>query len=59
VLRIVAKDYQETYPQAAPTVKEDFYVYDILTGAPNQKQATSLRTKLNSLLMEAGMTLQK
>ena len=59
VLRKVAQDCQDTYPQAAEIIRSSFYVDDVLTGAPSEKEAIHLREQLNKLLKYAGMILRK
>ena len=59
VLRQVAHDYKEKFPEAAAVVLSTFYVDDCLTGADTVEEAQALRESLNALLFEAKMTLRK
>ena len=59
VLGQVAEDYKEAYSEPARLINENFYVDDVLMGTFTIEEATQIRTGLNSLLKEAGMTLRK
>ena len=57
VLRQVAEDYQQDFPIAAESIRTEFYVDDVLTGANTINEAKIIREELNSLLFKAGMKL--
>ena len=59
VLRRLAEDYEQEYPEAAALVWEDFYVDGLLTGAESAQHAIVLRHQLNTLLEKASMILRK
>ena len=59
VLRQLAQDYQEEYPNASAIVSTNFYVDDCLVGADTLQDAISLREELNNMFDKAGMTLRK
>ncbi len=59
VLRHHASSHLTSHPTAARIVLSDFYVDDVLTGAPSTRQALSVFTDLRSLLSSAGMDLRK
>ena len=56
VLRQVAIDHQQEYPEAAALITSSFYVDDCLTGATNLKETVKLREDLNQLLGKTQMT---
>ena len=59
VLRQVAIDHQQEFPEAAALITSSFYVDDCLTGAANLQEAVKLREDINQLLGKAQMTLRK
>ena len=59
VLRQVAEDYQQDFLIAAESIRTEFYVDDVLTGANTIDEAKIIREELNSLLFKAGMKLRK
>jgi len=59
VLRQLAHDYKEQYPQAANIIRKHFYVDDCLTGADTLEEAINIRENLCKLLSCAGMNLRK
>ncbi len=59
VLREHATAHLSSHPIAANTVLNDFYVDDVLTGAPNVEDALHLQQQLYQLLYSAGMNLRK
>ena len=54
-----ALDNVHTYPQAAQTVLDSFYVDDGLTGADSKEEAVHLQKQLHLLFSGAGFTLRK
>ena len=59
VLRHHATTHLESHPTAANIILTDFYVDDVLTGAPTTDQAFQLFNDLRSLLSDACMDLRK
>ena len=59
ILRKLADDYKDTYPDAYQLIMDDFYVDDLITGTDSLERATFLRAQLNYLLSKAGMLLRK
>ena len=59
VLRQLAQDYQDQYPQAASIIMQNFYVDDVLTGASTLEEAQQKQVGLYKLLAEAKMLLRK
>ncbi len=59
VLRRHASSHLTSHPDAAKIVLNDFYVDDVLTGAPSTDQAFNVFKNLRSLLSDAGMDLRK
>ena len=59
VLRQLAINYKDQYPQAAAVIESSFYVDDCFTGAQTVTEATALKKQLYDLLQKAGMTLRK
>ena len=55
----VAEDYQQDFPIAAESIRIEFYVNDVLTGANTIYEPKIIREELNSLLFKAGMKLRK
>ncbi len=59
VLRRHAQTHLNTHPTAARTILSDFYVDDLLSGAPTTELALSLFRELRELCSAAGMDLRK
>ncbi len=59
VLRQLAQDHREEYPNASAIVPTNFYVDDCLVGADTLPEAIGLRNELNALFSRAGMNLRK
>ncbi|XP_065361884.1 uncharacterized protein LOC135955462 [Calliphora vicina] len=59
VLEQLAKDYQESHPNASKVLLEDFYVDDVITGASTQEELMLKREELLDLLSQAGLELSK
>ncbi|XP_037824935.1 uncharacterized protein LOC119613069 [Lucilia sericata] len=59
VLEQLARDYQESHPNASRILLEDFYVDDVLTGASSEEELILNRKELIDLLSQAGLELSK
>lgn len=59
VLKQLAKDEGEKYPNAASVVARDFYMDDLLSGGDTESEVVSLCEELISLLHLGGFTLHK
>ncbi|XP_043476349.1 uncharacterized protein LOC122507611 [Leptopilina heterotoma] len=55
----LAEDERESFPVASHTLKRDFYVDDLVTGAESYEKALSLRNNLMELLKKGGFNLRK
>ncbi|CAG7784968.1 unnamed protein product [Allacma fusca] len=55
----LATDLEETYPLAAPIVRRDFYMDDVLTGESTVARAIALQSELMGMMKEANFTLRK
>ncbi|XP_018396261.1 PREDICTED: uncharacterized protein LOC108774612 [Cyphomyrmex costatus] len=58
-LRKLAEDNSEKYPVGSRTVLNDFYVDDLVTGADNLQDASSIKIQTRLLLLEGGFELRK
>ncbi|XP_018402792.1 PREDICTED: uncharacterized protein LOC108779784 [Cyphomyrmex costatus] len=58
-LRKLAEDNSEKYPVGSGTVLNDFYVDDLVTGADNLQDASSIKIQTRQLLLEGGFELRK
>ena len=54
VLKQLADDEESKFPQAAPIVRDNFYVDDVLFGANDAAIASQLRKELEELLQQGG-----
>ncbi|XP_075151102.1 uncharacterized protein LOC142225212 [Haematobia irritans] len=59
VLEQLAMDYRESHPNASRILLEDFYVDDVITGAPTRDELMANRKELIDLLSRAGLELSK
>ncbi|XP_075150426.1 uncharacterized protein LOC142224530 [Haematobia irritans] len=59
VLEQLAMDYKESHPNASRILLEDFYVDDVITGAPTRDELMANRKELIDLLSRAGLELSK
>ncbi|XP_075155440.1 uncharacterized protein LOC142228802 [Haematobia irritans] len=59
VLKTLAKDSEETDPQASRILRTEIYVDDILSGAHDIASCTQYLTQLSQLLLSAGFPLRK
>lgn len=55
----IAQDNSELYPSAADAVAKDFYVDDLISGAPDVESAIKLRREISTMLAAAGFPLKK
>lgn len=58
-LQRLAKDAGQRFPAAAEPVKDDFYVDDFLSGAPDVQTALQLRREVSAMLESAGLPIKK
>lgn len=54
-----ALDHEAEFPQAAQTVRDDFYVDDLLTSAESVEEAITMKKNLIALLRKGGFELTK
>ncbi|XP_065082284.1 uncharacterized protein LOC135704729 [Ochlerotatus camptorhynchus] len=59
VLKQLAEDERENFPEAAEVLCKDFYVDDLFSGGPNVTETSKLREQLDSLLAKGGFQLRK
>ncbi|XP_062549772.1 uncharacterized protein LOC134214408 isoform X2 [Armigeres subalbatus] len=59
VLKELANDECEHFPQAAAVLRTDFYVDDLFSGTTTVEEAIQLRTQLDALLRKGGFELRK
>lgn len=59
MLRQIAIEQKEQYPEAAQVISQSFYMDDVLTGASTVEKALQLRRDLNSVLATGRMPLCK
>ncbi|XP_062535346.1 uncharacterized protein LOC134204550, partial [Armigeres subalbatus] len=57
--RQLADDEQQQHPTAAATLRKDFYVDDLYSGANSIDEAIELRQQLEALLLKGGFQLRK
>ncbi|CAB0028409.1 unnamed protein product [Trichogramma brassicae] len=58
-LRQLADDEEDEFPLAAPIVRNEMYMDDVLSGAFDVESATRKRNQLSALLSAGGFTLAK
>ncbi|XP_035228852.1 uncharacterized protein LOC118200965 [Stegodyphus dumicola] len=58
-LKQLSLDEESNFPLAVPVLRENFYMDDVLCGAPTLKEAKELQQQLISILQRAGMQLHK
>ncbi|GFX99531.1 integrase catalytic domain-containing protein [Trichonephila clavipes] len=51
--------YEENFPLAAPVLRENFYMDDVLCGAASLMEAKALKNQLSGILKKGGMELHK
>ena len=59
VLQKLADEEKEDLPLASSVTRQDFYVDDLMSGAPNVKDALELTTQLLELMRRGGLELRK
>ena len=59
VLRRIAEDHREEFPNAAEAVLKFFYVDDYLSGEDSEEEAAQRARELCGLLLKGQMTLRK
>ena len=59
VLRQLAADYADKFPNASQAILKSFYVDNFLSGADSVEEAVELRKSLNALLDKGRMTLSR
>ncbi|GFV19558.1 integrase catalytic domain-containing protein [Trichonephila clavipes] len=55
----LSKDEEKNFPFAAPVLRENFYMDDVLCGAASLMEAKALRNQLSGILKKGGMELLK
>lgn len=58
-LKQLADDEQMNFPVGAKTLREDFYVDDLLTGADKLDEIIKIRNEIKALLLQGGFKLHK
>lgn len=58
-LKQLADDFKDIYPEASRVIAEDFFVDDLLSGAPTVEEADTLRKQVIEILDSAVMKLRK
>lgn len=58
-LKQLAIENKDKYPEASKSLEEDFFVDDLLTGAPTTEAAIKLKNEITEILDEAHMKLRK
>lgn len=59
VLEQIARDHEETHPNASRILLKDFYVDDVVTGASSESELHCYRDELVDLLSLCGINLSK
>ncbi|KAJ2941115.1 hypothetical protein O0L34_g10350 [Tuta absoluta] len=55
----IANDEGQDYPDAAKTIKEDFYMDDLMSGNDNLQDAIKTAKEVDMILRKGGLVLQK
>ncbi|GFW68414.1 uncharacterized protein TNCV_1191131 [Trichonephila clavipes] len=55
----LSRDEEKNFPLAAPVLRENFYMDDILCGAASLMEAKALKNQLSGILKKGGMELHK
>ncbi|KFM77752.1 hypothetical protein X975_01402, partial [Stegodyphus mimosarum] len=58
-LKQLSLDEESNFPMAAPVLRENFYMDDVLCGAATLKEAKELQRQLIAILQRAGMHMHK
>ncbi|GFW72266.1 integrase catalytic domain-containing protein [Trichonephila clavipes] len=59
VLLQLSRDEEKNFPLAAPVLRENFYMDDVLCGAASLMEAKALMNQLSGILKKGGMELHK
>ncbi|XP_055859209.1 uncharacterized protein LOC129921419 [Episyrphus balteatus] len=59
ILKKVADDESDNFPEGAKVVREDMYVDDLISGADSIEEARKKRDEASQLLSSAGLNLRK
>ncbi|GFV61686.1 uncharacterized protein TNCV_188441 [Trichonephila clavipes] len=55
----LSRDEEKNFPLAAPVLRENFYMDDVLCGAASLMEAKALKNQLSGILKKGGMELHK
>ncbi|GFW24684.1 integrase catalytic domain-containing protein [Trichonephila clavipes] len=55
----LSRDEEKNFPLAAPVLRENFYMDDVLCGAASLMEAKALKNQLHGILKKGGMELHK
>ncbi|GFX65685.1 uncharacterized protein TNCV_4093781 [Trichonephila clavipes] len=55
----LSRDEEKNFPLAAPVLRENFYMDDVLCGAASLMEAKALKNQLSGILKKGGMELNK
>ncbi|GFS88729.1 uncharacterized protein TNCV_4816341 [Trichonephila clavipes] len=55
----LSRDEKKNFPLAAPVLRENFYMDDVLCGAASLMEAKTLKNQLSGILKKGGMELHK
>ncbi|GFY25186.1 uncharacterized protein TNCV_2483071 [Trichonephila clavipes] len=55
----LSRDEENNFPLAAPVLRENFYMNDVLCGAASLMEAKALKNELTGILKKGGMELHK
>ncbi|GFT77308.1 integrase catalytic domain-containing protein [Trichonephila clavipes] len=55
----LSRDEEKNFPLAAPVLRENFYMDDVLCGAASLMEAKALKNQLSGILKKGGMELPK
>ncbi|GFS54632.1 uncharacterized protein TNCV_2749251 [Trichonephila clavipes] len=55
----LSRDEEKNFPLAAPVLRENFYMVDVLCGAASLMEAKVLKNQLSGILKKGGMELHK
>ncbi|GFU92807.1 integrase catalytic domain-containing protein [Trichonephila clavipes] len=55
----LSRDEEKNFPLAAPVLRENFYMDDVLCGAASLMEAKTLKNQLSGILKKGGMELHK
>ncbi|XP_062711250.1 uncharacterized protein LOC134289447 [Aedes albopictus] len=58
-LKQLASDERDRFPLAAPTIEEDVYMDDVISGADDVESAIELRRQVDAMMISGGFKLRK